>query len=323
LLGVIEATRRICSLPAIPTQNWASNVADAITPIAPCSIVGVMIAQLNPDALAIDPLSTGVSHLHPPDQQLDDQLNAPPPRGNRGENRAEIINRALALQDNLERITALGFQLPHHTCQRGLAAPLSVLHQHWKTTPIGRIFASQNLQCPIFAIVPITQEHPGFVMMIAMAHHDLAPASDRPRPANERPSSPERTTEVLGALIPMLSSKAKVALQAVTNPKAWLTDREQEILDQLIAGHSVRVIAEQMGRSAHTVHDHVKNLHKKLDASSRGELIAKALGHASSPRSEHTPAPHPIVLTGAAQLREFKPTPHARPLHQTADKPEH
>ena len=59
----------------------------------------------------------------------------------------------------------------------------------------------------------------------------------------------------------------------------WLTQREQVILRHLLLGKSVREIADELGRSPHTVHDHVKSLHRKLNASSRGELVARALGH--------------------------------------------
>ncbi len=65
-------------------------------------------------------------------------------------------------------------------------------------------------------------------------------------------------------------------------PSRMLTSREQEILDKLTLGLSVRVIADDLGRSPHTVHDHVKSLHRKLNASSRGQLIARALGHAEA-----------------------------------------
>ena len=41
----------------------------------------------------------------------------------------------------------------------------------------------------------------------------------------------------------------------------------------------MREIADALERSPHTVHDHVKSLHRKLNASSRGELIARTLGH--------------------------------------------
>ena len=58
-----------------------------------------------------------------------------------------------------------------------------------------------------------------------------------------------------------------------------VTKREQEILEQLTLGRTVRDIADILNRSPHTVHDHVKSLHRKLNASSRGELIARYLGH--------------------------------------------
>ena len=56
------------------------------------------------------------------------------------------------------------------------------------------------------------------------------------------------------------------------------------MLDLLVLGLSVRQIAEELGRSTHTVHDHVKSLHKKLNANSRGELVARALGHLGAGR---------------------------------------
>lgn len=64
----------------------------------------------------------------------------------------------------------------------------------------------------------------------------------------------------------------------------WLSPREQEVLSALLLGRSIREIAAESGRSAHTVHDHVKNLHRKLHANSRGELVARALGYI-----EHSP----------------------------------
>ena len=67
------------------------------------------------------------------------------------------------------------------------------------------------------------------------------------------------------------------------------------VLEQLILGKSVREIAEMIQRSPHTVHDHVKNLHRKLGATSRGALIARALGRLGEVRrhagSEVEPKP--------------------------------
>jgi DNA-binding CsgD family transcriptional regulator len=88
---------------------------------------------------------------------------------------------------------------------------------------------------------------------------------------------------VLSAVLVALVSRASLAFgEDVTSPMNRLTHREREVLDHLALGKSVKEIASDLARSPHTVHDHVKSLHRKLNASSRGELIARALGHISS-----------------------------------------
>ncbi len=312
----IQATRELCSLPAIPTQDWASSVANALVGLAPTQALGVLVAHINPDDQAITPISTGIAHTH---------LHSDPPN-------PQIINQALYLQDKLERLHTLGFSLPEDATTRGLVAPFALLDPRWTSTPIGRIFASQHLTNPILAIVPITPKLPGFVLIITLASDQ----GDSPSAPSSEPTS--FTLEILSGLLPLIADKANLALEQVANPKAWLTDREHEILDQLILGHSVRVIATNLGRSAHTVHDHVKNLHKKLGASSRGELIAKALGHRPTPESAATMhnqqhpelGVDPIILTYPPKLAELKPVqdpPHnpppktsARPIARPLDR---
>lgn len=89
----------------------------------------------------------------------------------------------------------------------------------------------------------------------------------------------ESGVEALAALLPLLADVARGALGCARRREAdWVTSREQEVLDLLVMGYSVREIAQKLSRSPHTVHDHVKNLHRKLQASSRGELVALALG---------------------------------------------
>jgi DNA-binding CsgD family transcriptional regulator len=86
------------------------------------------------------------------------------------------------------------------------------------------------------------------------------------------------------AVLPSLSRRAIMAIGLeATDDTVWLTQREQVILQHLLLGKSVREIAQELGRSPHTVHDHVKSLHRKLNASSRGELVARALGHVEPP----------------------------------------
>jgi DNA-binding NarL/FixJ family response regulator len=57
-----------------------------------------------------------------------------------------------------------------------------------------------------------------------------------------------------------------------------LPPRMAQILRSLLAGASEKQIALQLAISPHTVHTYVKQLHKRLDVSSRGELLAKFVG---------------------------------------------
>ncbi len=116
---------------------------------------------------------------------------------------------------------------------------------------------------------------------------------------------------VLDALTPQLARRATIALGSGGGAPTWLTGRENLVLDHLILGSSVREIAHQIGRSPHTVHDHVKNLHRKLGASSRGALIARALGQGASASLESlrpVAARTPSASPGRASAdREFEP----------------
>ena len=76
---------------------------------------------------------------------------------------------------------------------------------------------------------------------------------------------------------------------------SMVTSREVEVLILLANGLSVKEIATHLDRSEHTIHDHVKSLHKKLHASNRGELIARALGY-----DEKDYTPEGKELTGAS-----------------------
>ena len=55
-----------------------------------------------------------------------------------------------------------------------------------------------------------------------------------------------------------------------------LTPRMRQTLDLLAGGKSEKQAAAQLGISRHTVHDHVKELHRRMGASSLGELLAKS-----------------------------------------------
>jgi DNA-binding CsgD family transcriptional regulator len=57
-----------------------------------------------------------------------------------------------------------------------------------------------------------------------------------------------------------------------------LSPRQREVLELLCRGASEKEIAAALELSIHTVHDHVKALHRAYEARSRGELMALAMG---------------------------------------------
>ena len=314
---LIAVTEHVCSLLAMPTQSWAEDVAQALANISQDSLVGVLIADIRQGSettRAAPPVSGHVSGLV---SGHTSGLGAPEVRPiSTGVACAQPDRvHTLSLQDKLERMNLLGFSVPEHGFSRGLVAPLRALNPNWKSTSVGQAFIDESYQSPIVMMIPIVREKLGFVLVCYVGIHQQ---SDQDTPDNTLVETNE-LARTLGQLVPLLSSKAHVALEHVQSPKAWLTHREQEVLEELILGHSVRVIAERMERSAHTVHDHVKNLHKKLGASSRGELIAKALGYRVSTQSTEPFAPNPIVFTDQTTLAELKPTKReqAAPLAPT------
>lgn len=56
-----------------------------------------------------------------------------------------------------------------------------------------------------------------------------------------------------------------------------LTSRERDVLEWLAVGLSNRAIAGRLGISEHTVKFHVASIYGKLDASSRAEVIRRAV----------------------------------------------
>jgi DNA-binding NarL/FixJ family response regulator len=64
---------------------------------------------------------------------------------------------------------------------------------------------------------------------------------------------------------------------AQQNPKINLSDREKEVLEALIDGHSTKAIADKLFVSYHTVRFHLHNIYNKLHVNSRAEAIAKVL----------------------------------------------
>lgn len=65
--------------------------------------------------------------------------------------------------------------------------------------------------------------------------------------------------------------------QAKQVDSSLLSEREKEVLEALIEGHSTRAIADKLFVSYHTIRFHLHNIYTKLHVTSRSEAVAKAL----------------------------------------------
>lgn len=85
---------------------------------------------------------------------------------------------------------------------------------------------------------------------------------------------------------PMTSVIARKVLQTFYKQPAGnskqlfdLSERELEILSNLVKGYSYKMIADVCGISFHTVNSHCKKIYEKLHVHSATEAVAKALEH--------------------------------------------
>jgi DNA-binding CsgD family transcriptional regulator len=73
-----------------------------------------------------------------------------------------------------------------------------------------------------------------------------------------------------------------IPLCADNRPAELLTPRQKEVLARLLSGDGDKQVARRLGISVHTASDHVKAIYRRLGVNSRGELMAKYLGPAST-----------------------------------------
>ncbi len=82
---------------------------------------------------------------------------------------------------------------------------------------------------------------------------------------------------VSGRPVPELRLVGGTTTLADSNPLAGLTDRQREVLSELLAGGSDAQIAGRLGVSAYTVRTHMQNVFLKLGVNTRFEAAAIAL----------------------------------------------
>ncbi len=290
-----SAVYKISALPSAPTFDWPTTAA-ALSQLAPNAAFAVIIANINPATSKIHTDASGVS-----------TNTNHPATSNPYESRSTLDRLGTISQKHAPTLSA-----------NTLITDAPSLIPQWHASEPSTPWRSTPPQRTLVGCAPLAKhthsELPAPSQLIAL----ICIAAPSPSTADQI------DTDMFASAVSALAHKATTINNAQPNSSInWLTQREQTIL-----GCSVREIAEQIDRSPHTVHDHVKNLHKKLNASSRGELIAKALGYLDQPA--HSQLPQPLIdselTTTAAELIEHKqlnpapqePRPLAQPLNRSS-----
>lgn len=255
LVSMIEA---LCFLPAVATRDWCDLAAGAIAGVSHDAGAAILIATIGAQGAIVDLEAVGVASGWSPRRNGDDR----------------------ALRSSSESLS--------HTVR---TAATSMKHIGWEprtpfsaggevrilTGPVWPTGGSRDLSTALGAerlaagVVPIGDVEDRRCAVVYVA------------PGSRAPSAAEEYLGIMQPCLPLLSRRALMALGSKRIGRSdWLSERERLVLDRLAAGLSVREIAEELGRSPHTVHDNVKSLHRKLAATTRGQLIARALGRVSA-----------------------------------------
>lgn len=246
---------RILELPAVATLDWGDRAATSLIDIASPSRACLLIATIDRSGTIRSHEAAGVATSGDPRSETESKASI------------ELLSRA-------ERLSDIGFRLPQAVAEGGVCVDWAnhlVGGPTWRDTALERLWGGLETSDLAIGIGPIGLAEPGRVLvaMIGLTGQ-----------GEHRPRFQSTEIEIFSAAMPRLLNRT---LMAVGHEKGsstrWLTTREQEVLEHLTLGLSVREIAETIERSPHTVHDHVKSLHRKLNASSRGELVARALGY--------------------------------------------
>lgn len=294
ILTAVEATEAIVALPAVATIDWCDRAAACLTRLVRSGSALTMICQIDDSGRVLSHEATGVAAGHlGPDRAKDRSRAQPHLVRDITAEEAQLD----ALRARAERLSQVGW-VPENLTKPS-AGVLGALPggRNWRVGPVGRLWGDSAPTDLLAGLIPLGEFEYGRVLLVQVA----------PTP----PSAPTpEDGAVLRALLPVLARRAVLAIGPLrSNPGHWLTTREQAVLDRLVIGRSVKQIADELGRSGHTIHDHVKSLHRKLNASNRGELISRALGHLGA----NTPGRGPQPPGDRAAPPE--PSADARPIN--------
>ncbi|MFM9958964.1 MAG: response regulator transcription factor [Phycisphaerales bacterium] len=248
-----DTVRAVTQLPGIPTATWGAQAAAAVAKMVPDSVVTVRLIESSPTGEFLATYCLGAHDTRAGGE----------------------VDPALLVVEG-ECVGAWWFLATTRSVALNGAPVSGVLRsapgcERWEFSTLGRRWASMGVHEVCVGAKSCTKTSNGGSRWVIVELGDRA--SDA--------VSLVGVSEMLRAVMPELAQRVALAFDAAGLPEsdATLTHREYEVLTLLARGRTVKQIAESLSRSPHTVHDHVKALHRKLGASSRGELVARALGH--------------------------------------------
>lgn len=274
---VIEDVRRVAAcvariqdLPGVATTDWCVTASDILASLWEGAGVGMAVGGFGREGGVA---RIELSHVRPPG------MGARARRGLEGRGLQRRVSAVLErAHEQMGELVALGMRWGPGQ----IGPPWEDLGVDELVVGIGRLKAGD------------VSSRPGRLLVVEMS----GGAGDEDRR--------EARAAMLGAVMGVLLGRCRLGfVPGPVDASRRVTPSEQVILEQLVLGRSVREIAEGLDRSPHTVHDHVKSLHRKLRARSRGELIARALGHiggedvAHSERNGMSGASHGVYAAGA------------------------
>ena len=238
---LVTLVEHVCALPAVATLDWCDRAAHSFAALIPGSTAIVMLGNGRVDGTICSVESFGIAR-------------------HAGATAAEMT----AVRAQAERLTTLDLDLSTVRAGKTLTGWISNLYGERTSAALELLENVQPSEAAL-GVCSLGEPSAGRILCVIVGAGG---------------GMPEWVPGVLSSILPSLSRKVLVAIGASTSTRSgWISPREQMVLEQLILGKSVKQIADDLGRSPHTVHDHVKALHRKLNASSRGELVARALGH--------------------------------------------
>ncbi|HYE02294.1 MAG TPA: LuxR C-terminal-related transcriptional regulator [Phycisphaerales bacterium] len=265
--AAVRATEAVAALPAVPTQDWCDRAAAGLLTVKQPSIALCMITRWTEAGTPSFIEAAGVAGCSFAEVGTTLGRHTASSTCLRLEPGHPALARLRASAENLANLGWSPERLSRSTPQ---AAPVETLDlgAPWREGPIGQRWGEVGAVDVVLGATPLGDPDDHRILFVEFGL-----------------TSPEAsaTTEdaaVIDAILPALARRALLAFGSSPSSEAQrLTPREELVLEHLLQGKSVRQIAEELGRSPHTVHDHVKALHRKLNASTRGALVARALGH--------------------------------------------